>query len=68
MVFAVTGKYKPTIEMKTKKVDFHCNHFPEHAKVYDETFSRRKYGKPIDGSYFKEVGQRIREMKAKKIR
>jgi len=68
MVFAVIGKYKPTTEMKAKSVDFHCNHFPEHAKVYDEAYKRRKLDKPIDGSYFKDMGQKLREMKAKKIR
>jgi len=68
MVFAVTGKFNKTGDMKHKGVDFHCNHFPEHAKVYDKAYQRRKLDKPVDGHFFKEMGQQIREMKAKKIR
>lgn len=68
MVYVITGKYKKTPEMKAKGIDFHCNHFPEHAKVYDAAYKRKRFGKPVDGSFFKEQGERLKEMRAKGVR
>lgn len=61
-------KYKRTNEMKKNKIDFHCNLFPERAKIYDKLYERRKFDKPIDGNAFKDAGQAIKEMQAKGIR
>lgn len=61
-------KFKRTLEMQKKGLRFHCEHFPERAKVYDALHKRRVLDKPVDGSCFVEAGERIKEMHAKGVR
>ena len=60
-------KFKRTNAMKRDGVHYHCEHFPESARILDSLHKRRVYDKPIDGQCFREAGEAIKEAKAKRI-
>jgi len=53
------------IKDKKKKVLFN-DRFPEQGRILDKLRDRRKQGKPIDGSCFKEHGQALEDLKLKR--
>ena len=53
--------------MKAKGLHYHCEMFPERAKVLDKLHDRRKWDKPIDGRCFKDAGDALKEMKVKGV-
>ena len=46
----------------------HRERYPESGRIAEKIQKRRNEGKPIDGSFFKEMGQALRETSQNKRR